>query len=85
MTKTLISIPGELLKQVDQKARVNHLNRSEAAREAFRHWLVEPDLVPPMDRPGFANAMKRLETLRSKSKSIKGGLARALRQDRESR
>ena len=38
---THITIPEELLKEMDQQAQREHRNRSEILREAIRHYLEE--------------------------------------------
>jgi CopG family transcriptional regulator / antitoxin EndoAI len=38
-TKIMISVPEEMLSELDHKAREDHRSRSEFIREAVRHFL----------------------------------------------
>jgi len=60
MPKILINIPDDLLEMVDRKSREEHLNRSEATRQALLQWLRAPKYIPPKDRPGFAELEARM-------------------------
>jgi len=51
MAKVLLSIPEPILKQVDKKAKLNHLSRSEAARIACMNaggnsFIITPPFSP---------------------------------------
>ncbi|MBI4470206.1 MAG: ribbon-helix-helix protein, CopG family [Acidobacteria bacterium] len=84
MAKVLITLPDELLKQVDQRARKHHLTRSAASREAFRQWLAQGDYIAPVDRPGFLQIQNRMEKARRRRKSD-GSAEEWLRRDRDNR
>ena len=65
MSKILISLPDEMLKQFDEKARKNHMTRSEAMREAVRQWFSGVAYVPPAKRPGFEEWRSSVEEARA--------------------
>jgi len=73
------------LKQVDKKAKMNHITRSEAARIALSFWAEKgQDLIPPIERPGVKEMIARMDAFRAKSKPSKLSAAEWLRRDRES-
>lgn len=85
MAKVLLNIPEPILKQVDKKAKLNHLSRTEAARIALSFWAEKgEDLIPPIQRPGVKEIISRMDEIRRKSKP--GGIPSEvwIRRDRES-
>lgn len=84
MAKILINVPDEMLKQVDKKAKKNHLTRSEATREAFRRWLADADYLAPANRAGFGGILERMMRA-SKANKGEGTAEKWIREDRETR
>jgi metal-responsive CopG/Arc/MetJ family transcriptional regulator len=83
MSKILINIPGELLEEVDHRAREEKMTRSEAIRLALREWMRTRNYVAPNQRPGFCEIEKRMRAAAESNQS--GITAEALiRKERES-
>ena len=86
MAKVLLSIPEPILKQVDKKAKLNHLSRSEAARIALSFWAEKgDDLIPPIERPGVKEIIAEMDAIRRKARPSKIPSEAWLRKDRETR
>jgi hypothetical protein len=86
MAKVLLNIPEPILKQVDKKAKMNHLSRSEAARIALSFWAEKGnDLIPPIERPGVREIIAEMDAIQRKAKPSKLSSVEWLRKDRESR
>ncbi len=84
MSKILLEIPDQLLRQVDAKAKINHLKRSEAARQALSFWIKEgQDHIPPMERPGIREMIREMDAFRHRGRSRKSS-EQLIREDRES-
>ncbi|MBI4734332.1 MAG: ribbon-helix-helix protein, CopG family [Rubrobacteridae bacterium] len=63
--KVLISIPDELLSEIDNAAAEEHRTRSEFIREASRKYLVErhKTIRRPLDNPRIKAAIESLDRL----------------------
>ena len=83
MTKVLISLPKDLVRDIDQAAKFQHKNRSQAAREAFEAWLQQGPAVAPKDLPGAAEAMRVMDEAAKQWAGPKGGIVKALRKSRD--
>jgi metal-responsive CopG/Arc/MetJ family transcriptional regulator len=60
MAKVMISVPDELLEEIDQAAKAEHRSRSEFVREAAREYLARPGSRPLNE----ARARKAAERIR---------------------
>ena len=61
MAKVMLSLPQELLKEIDQSAMAEHRSRSEFVREAVRSYLEEKRSSPrPIDNPRVKSAYQHI-------------------------
>ncbi len=71
MARFMISMPDEMLKKLDERARKEHRSRSELLREAARHHLNAESKAPTDQKlKGEANGKRKLARKRS-SQSLK--------------
>ncbi|MFQ6082022.1 MAG: CopG family ribbon-helix-helix protein [Candidatus Aminicenantia bacterium] len=86
MSKVMISISDEFLKQVDQLAKKEHRSRSELIRQALREYLLKKRITYPcpIDNPKVREALKSMEELRHswKGKWDSTEVIRKMREDR---
>ncbi|MFQ5903238.1 MAG: CopG family ribbon-helix-helix protein [Candidatus Binatia bacterium] len=60
MARFMISMPDEMLKKLDRRAREEHRTRSELLREAARHHLAAIESEsPPQSRDGKQKGRKK--------------------------
>ncbi len=82
MQKLLIHIPEGLVRELDAKARENHLNRSEALRESVRFWTRHQASTAPKNLKDIRRILKEMDQARKEGRSRKSAEA-MVREDRE--
>lgn len=86
MGKIMISIPDELLKEIDEVAKAEHRTRSEFFREAARALLQKgATRRRPIDDPRVKRAFESLRRINWKGKFDSTKLIRQMRDTRCSR
>ncbi len=83
MSKILVSLPEEMLKRMDKKAKEKHMTRSEAVREAVRQWFSGVVYVPPAQRPGFEEWLSSIQEARVSDWGKGKTAEEMIREDRE--
>ena len=83
MSKILVSLPDEMLKRMDKKAKENHMTRSEAVREAVRQWFSGVTYIPPAQRPDFMEWVSSIQEARSSGWGKGKTAEEMIREDRE--
>ncbi len=83
MSKILVSLPDEMLKRMDDKAKKNHMTRSEAVREAVRHWFSGVVYIPPAERTGFEEWRLSVQEARATGWGKGKTAIKMIREDRE--
>ena len=83
MSKILVSLPDEMLKRMDVKAKKNHMTRSEAVREAVRQWFSGVVYVPPSQRPDFGEWNSSVQEARAAGWEKGKTAEKMIREDRE--
>ncbi|MCL5292705.1 MAG: ribbon-helix-helix protein, CopG family [Actinobacteria bacterium] len=68
--KVMISMPSELLGEIDSAADEEHRSRSEVIREASRRYLIERSAKRrrPIDDPKIREALEVMDRLAKKIK-----------------
>ncbi|MFN8486393.1 MAG: ribbon-helix-helix domain-containing protein [Caldilineaceae bacterium] len=54
MSRVMITVPNELLSEIDQVAQIEHRSRSELIREAMRQYLKQSGGKPSKPSPSLA-------------------------------
>jgi len=62
MARVMITLPDELLEQVDQTARAEQRNRSEFVQEAVQYYLKSRLPHQPVSTLGAVGVIERLRT-----------------------
>lgn len=85
MSKIMISIPEEFLKEIDRLATIEHRNRSELIREALRYYLGKiTTKVKPIYNPQVKRAVKDMQEIAGKWRG-RWNSVNIIRQMRENR
>lgn len=65
MSRVMITVPDELLSEIDQAAQLEHRSRSELIREAMRHYLKQQRqsarssaLLAPIEAAGIIERLR---------------------------
>lgn len=82
--KIIISIPDELLEDIDATAKEEHRSRSELIRESARRYLAERSAKRrPIDDPKIREALETIDEI-SKKMTAKWDSADVIRKMRDS-